>query len=934
MRTEELLKLLEGQISADRICHTAQAVHELDQWNSFDKYRQTADLLERELRGARADAVERFVIPCDGETTFGDWVMPLAWDAEEGTLELLGPDGRCEQMLADYKAVPNNLIRWSAPTDGPRELSLVYLPEGAKEASWLGADVKGKLVFTHSPAREARRWAARYEALGVVSDFSTAPEAFPHCVHWENVWTDLALWGPTLQDVPVVGFCLSPAVGRELKGRFANRRALRVRANVRAKLYAGATDVVTATIAGTRRPDEEIVLYAHVYECQIDDNATSAAACIEMVRVARNLMEAGAIQRPDRTIRFVLGWEWIGSTYFAMNHRSDKKWLGSLCLDGMAHKQSQTLGPISISMSPTSAASFADALYIDTWKSQFRRRLRAKAWHTSGWTMGTDTYWIDPHMGQVSNVYPFQNAGPTWHKSHTNVDMIDRDVARGCATASLAWMLQVAGAGPAEAQRFARLCADRAERHIRKYADSFDFARPDVEAAREQFLDELGYQHEAALRMIDTSILAPDDAPLRKTIELLHARIEATVRDVREQALAALRAARAGLSEWEARRPADLGRDRDERVADNLVPTRLAQGYLWSLHRFSSEDRQTFQEFGRLDPLALFLCDGKRTLRQIARRREFDQGPVNLRNLLRHFRMLAQAGYVQLDTRRTFSEGDLLKDLRGLGIQEGDTILVHSSLSSLCLPEGEAETAFRALERAVGPAGTLCMPAFAYGTLEKPVFDPATTPARTGELPDLFWRRPSVLRSRHPSHGLAAWGKWAQSLVEGNEKLDPYSIGGAFGKLYQLDAKIVMIGCGVVANSTLHAVEDWADFPTMVPGSYHYLDAAGERVQVEYKKIPQGNRDFYTYRTSAYERLFRDKGIIREGTVGLARTFIMRSRDVMEYGLELLRAGSYEFLMGKNMRDPLIQAAQAKVKSDWKFPEGIWERMKALREKA
>jgi len=93
MRTDELLKLLEGQISADRICHTAQAIHELDQWNSFDKYRQTADLIERQFHEARADSVERLVIPCDGETTFGDWVMPLAWDAHEGTLERFTGDG-------------------------------------------------------------------------------------------------------------------------------------------------------------------------------------------------------------------------------------------------------------------------------------------------------------------------------------------------------------------------------------------------------------------------------------------------------------------------------------------------------------------------------------------------------------------------------------------------------------------------------------------------------------------------------------------------------------------------------------------------------------------------------------------------------------------------------------------------------------------------
>ena len=144
MKTEELLKLLDYQISPERICHVAQAIHELDQWNSFDKYRQTADLVERQFREARADAVERFVIPCDGETAFGDWVMPLAWDAQEARLELLNMEGGREMLLADYRAVPNSLIRWSAPTDGPRELPILYLPEAAKEKDWESKDARGK----------------------------------------------------------------------------------------------------------------------------------------------------------------------------------------------------------------------------------------------------------------------------------------------------------------------------------------------------------------------------------------------------------------------------------------------------------------------------------------------------------------------------------------------------------------------------------------------------------------------------------------------------------------------------------------------------------------------------------------------------------------------------------------------------------------------
>jgi aminoglycoside N3'-acetyltransferase len=703
-----------------------------------------------------------------------------------------------------------------------------------------------------------------------------------------------------------------------------------VRANVRAKLYSGTTDVLTATITGAERPQEEIVVYSHIYECQIDDNATSAAAAVEMVRVTRALMDEGVIPRPKRTIRFVLGWEWIGSTWWALNQRAGRKWLASLCIDGFAHRQEQTRQPVYVSTSPTMAASFADALFVDTWKKAFRP-LPMKAWRTIGWTVGTDTYWVDPQLGGVSNIYPHQGTGPTWHKSHTNVGDIDREVAHASSAACLTWMLAIAGAGPKEAEVFARLAAERVERKIRRYAAGFDFSRHAVDGAREQFFTELACLEGCAAATIDTTHLAPEDAALARSAGAARARVTAAAAEVREQAEAAFAAARAALPEWEAARPEDLLRDRDERVADNLVPTRLVPGYLWSLHRLSDADRVESQRLGRVDPLCLFLADGKRTLLDIARLRAFEQGPIPLRNLVRQYRLLAAAGYVKLAARRTFTADGLLKDLRAMGSGEGDTLLVHSSLFGLGPLEGGAEAIFEALRRAVGEKGTVCMPAFAHGTLDRPVYDPAQSRSATGELTNLFWRRPGVLRSRHPSHGLAAQGARAEWIVRDNEQFEPYDIRGAFGRLYQLDAKIFFLGSGLQCNSTLHAVEDWAEMPSMQPATYHYLDAGGQRVQVEYRKEPQHWREFYSTTVSVYERLFRQKGIVREGSVGLARSFLMRSRDVMEFGLELLRKRAFEFLLGKGVRDPDIRQIEARL-TDWKFPEGIWDQMKALRE--
>ena len=936
MRHEKLFELLATQLSAERICNAGQVIHQFDQWSSFDGYKRTADFLIEQFQQAGAEAVERIAIPCDGEFAFGDWVMPMAWDAKEGTLELLDGDGRRELLLADYRAVPNNLVRWSGPTTEDGEvLELLYLPDAAADEHWKSADVRGKLIFTHTRIRATYPFAAKYGAAGVVTDFSSHPDACPDLVQWGNVWGSLPLWGPVKDDKPVPGFILSPNVGKELARRLgAARQPLKVRARIRSRLYEGETDVVTATISGSEYPDQEVVCYAHSCECQLDDNALATAAVVEIVRTCRELIEAGALPRPRRTIRFVVGWEWVGSTYYAMHHRGGRKWLASLCLDAICTRQDLTHAPVVIAPSPTFAASFADAMFVDLWKTYAREHLSDRAWRTTAWSAGTDTYWIDPHMGGVSNVLAEQGMGPTWHKSHTNVEQIDRELLRAVGVVSAAWLTRIASAGAADARHFSRIAADRIERRVRRYATEFDFGRTDVQSARQQFQHEMGYLGEASRRTIDTTVLAPDDDAVRARAEGLVRRVERAIEEETSAAERRFDQTAAALPDWLAARPDDYVRDRDERVADNMIPTRLVEGYLWTLHRMPADERRRFWSYGRLEPLVLFGADGKRTLLELVRRCEFEQGrALKLRDLIRQFRMLGEAGYVRLDYKRTFDTSQLLEDLRRLDVRAGDTILVHPSLHSLGPLANGPETILTALEQAVGKEGTVCVPAFAWNSTERQPepFDVKTTPCRAGRLCDLFWRRPGVLRGEHPGHGLAAWGRHAERIVRDDRPYDAFDVRRAFGTLYQLDAKIVIFGCGLSPNSTIHAAEDWANLPSAQPCTYHYLDETGQRQEITYLKVPLHWRDFYNLSVSTCERLFRQKGLITEGALGLARAFVMPLRGVIDYSLELIRSGQFEFLFGDGAHDPAVRDIMDKVRTQWSFPEEILRQLQAFK---
>lgn len=233
---------------------------------------------------------------------------------------------------------------------------------------------------------------------------------------------------------------------------------------------------------------------------------------------------------------------------------------------------------------------------------------------------------------------------------------------------------------------------------------------------------------------------------------------------------------------------------------------------------------------------------------------------------------------------------DIAAGIRELGVRPGDTVMVHSSLKSFGYVDGGADAVIDAFLKVIGPQGTLVMPMMGRREPGEP-YDPGRTPASTGTIPETFRKRPGAIRSLHPTHSVAAFGRRAEWITRGHEKTTPMGRPGPYGKLVELDAAYVFVGTGIGPCTLFHAFEDWMQLPYLEAElELHYVDKeTGEQKVFRGKKGVAGHRDFYT-KAPKVEKLLREAGLIAQAAVGNAVLMMFRARLAAEAILRRLRA--------------------------------------------
>ncbi len=238
-------------------------------------------------------------------------------------------------------------------------------------------------------------------------------------------------------------------------------------------------------------------------------------------------------------------------------------------------------------------------------------------------------------------------------------------------------------------------------------------------------------------------------------------------------------------------------------------------------------------------------------------------------------------------------------DLRTLGLAPGDTVLVHTAMAALGWVCGGPVAVVQALLDVIGPGGTLVMPAFTSDMSEPsywanppvppswwpvireqmPAFDPAVTPGRyMGAVSETFRGWPGVVRGPHPQVSFAALGPRAAEVVAPHAVDADLGEGSPVARLYDLDARVLLLGVGHGNNSSLHLAENRASWPgkkTTEQGAAVLVD--GVRRWVTWPSLADSDDDF-----TEVGKVVDAAGIVIAGPAGGGEARLMPMRGLVD----------------------------------------------------
>ena len=244
-----------------------------------------------------------------------------------------------------------------------------------------------------------------------------------------------------------------------------------------------------------------------------------------------------------------------------------------------------------------------------------------------------------------------------------------------------------------------------------------------------------------------------------------------------------------------------------------------------------------------------------------------------------------------------WAKTDLTDQLQSIGIREGDTVLVHSSMSKIGFVDGGPKTIVDALLETVGPNGHILMPNSPNARFQLDYiqeidgFDVLNDKSKLGAISEYFRNHENAVRSWHPTEPVSCIGPDTDFFVGTHfNQITPYNENSPFYKVAERNGKILMIGVTLDnAGTNLHTLEDAIEdfkYPIYHPTIFetNIVDPNGNTHSVKTKvhdPIWSKKR-----KCDGLIPLFEERNVLEFVKCGNAKTLLLDARKMLDVMIE------------------------------------------------
>ena len=231
---------------------------------------------------------------------------------------------------------------------------------------------------------------------------------------------------------------------------------------------------------------------------------------------------------------------------------------------------------------------------------------------------------------------------------------------------------------------------------------------------------------------------------------------------------------------------------------------------------------------------------------------------------------------------------------RGVGIVPGDTVMFHSSLSSMGWVVGGPDSVIEGFLDAVGARGTVAVPTLWLSRSDPEVikeWDVNTSVSTVGLITEVFRKRPDSVRSDNPSHSVSAIGARALELTRDHgggpriccfgdqafAKVSPWQ------KFYDWNAAYCFVGVDLTVNTMRHFMECLTVERVLAAAPADRRGALSGRLQ-------RRTRDgvWPHHNSQLMEARLDELGLMRYGRIGSATLRCVRAKPMVDTCIAIL----------------------------------------------